>query len=191
MACTDPCSCCHGACCTDGSCAEGLNCFDCEAEGGVWQGAGSTCTPNPCEEEECETDEDCCFDEGWSPVPPCSGSGETKCCPEGSVGWVDDMGDARSGNCVDDCDPAGGVVAGPGSKGFCCDNVCQAGECYICCCCDDGVDVTCYSFDISSVPAYETDCVTGVSTPIFGNTFGDPADCTFSYTYGECEAPPP
>ena len=58
MACTDPCSCCHGACCTGSSCAEGVNCYDCEAEGGVWQGAGSTCTPNPCGQE-CVTDYDC------------------------------------------------------------------------------------------------------------------------------------
>ena len=186
-------ACCGCADCSEGQqgkcCCGGASGSCCSASEYCCSGA---CQGTPCEEEECVTDEDCCFDEGWSPVPPCSGSGETKCCPEGSVGWVDDIGDARAGNCVDDCDPSGGVVASPGTKGFCCDNVCQAGECYICCCCDDGVDVTCYSFDISGVPQYETDCVTGVSAPVFGNTFGDcTATGTFGYTYGECEAPPP
>lgn len=127
MACTDPCSCCHGACCTGSSCAEGVNCYDCEAEGGVWQGAGSTCTPNPCGDP-CTVDEDCCFDATHVLVPPCSdpASGE-KCCPPTSVAWVDDMGDARFGNCVDDCDPLGNVVASPGNFGSCCDNECYAG----------------------------------------------------------------
>jgi hypothetical protein len=132
MACTDPCSCCHGACCTDGSCAEGVNCYDCEAEGGVWQGAGSTCTPNPCGVP-CTVDEDCYYCESAALilVDPCDGTYSTdkKCCPEGSVAWVDNPGDARQGNCVDDCDPSGNIIPGAGAAtlGSCCDDVCFEG----------------------------------------------------------------
>ena len=92
------------------------------------------------------------------------------------------------------CEEGGGEWQGKGEP---CDpdpcEVCPEGEtCYICCCCDDGVDVTCYSLDYTSADTSNRDeCVTGVQAPAFGNLFGDPDNCTFSYTYGECEAPPP
>jgi hypothetical protein len=103
-----------------------------------------------------------------------------------------DCSEGQQGKCC--CGGASGSCCS--ASEYCCSGACQGSPCdgagYICCCCDDGVDVTCYSFDISGVPQYETDCVTGVSDPVFGNTFGDcTATGTFSYTYGECEAPPP
>ena len=126
MACTDPCSCCHGACCTGSDCTPGKSCYECDDLGGEWQGAGSTCTPDPC--EECTVDEECCFDATYFLVPPCTdpASGE-KCCPPGSVAWVDNAGDPRYGNCVDGCGGGGSVVASPGNYGSCCDNQCYAG----------------------------------------------------------------
>ena len=92
MACTDPCSCCHGACCTDGSCAEGVNCFDCEAEGGVWQGKGTTCTPDPCEAG-CP----CSFrGAGYSLAYVEEDTGYEICCPPGTT-WnsVDELCDCE------------------------------------------------------------------------------------------------
>lgn len=108
MSCETGCPCCHGACCTDGSCQAGVNCYDCEAEGGEWQGAGSTCDPDPCEAED------------------------------------------------------------------------------VCCCCDDGTDITCYTLTAGE----GADCVTGVEDPIFGNLFGDWTLCTFSQTPGPCQESP-
>jgi hypothetical protein len=52
----DPCEC--GACCLDGDCTENISEFECEdpfdflgTPKGVWQGVGTDCDPNPCEEE--------------------------------------------------------------------------------------------------------------------------------------------
>jgi hypothetical protein len=125
MACTDPCSCCYGACCTAGECSR-VTCEVCESGGGEWLGKDVYCTPNPC--EECTVDEECCFDATYFLVPPCTdpASGE-KCCPPGSVAWVDNAGDPRYGNCVDGCGGGGSVVASPGNYGSCCDNQCYAG----------------------------------------------------------------
>ena len=131
MSCETGCPCCHGACCTDGSCQPGVNCYDCVAEGGEWQGAGSTCDPDPC--DECETDEDCTeCEETFAPVSGCSGiSDELRCCPEGSAGWVDDAGDARFGRCLEDCeDPLeDGESPGTTTTGYCCNGQCQEEEC--------------------------------------------------------------
>lgn len=55
MACTNPCSCCKGACCTAGVCTQ-ATCEDCEPAG-VYQGAGTSCDPNPC--EACDPCTDC------------------------------------------------------------------------------------------------------------------------------------
>lgn len=114
----------------------------CCPDGSDWDPVTQTCggsSPGPLQAwccngicscvECCEVDEDCCQDAGKSPVPPCSDPANGyKCCPAGSVAWVDDMGDARFGNCVDDCGVTGNVIAGPGSFGSCCDGECYAGS---------------------------------------------------------------
>jgi hypothetical protein len=80
-----------------------VNCYDCEAEGGEWQGAGSTCDPDPCEGE-CEADEDC------TEYPD-----DTAVCCEGDCryssidpgGCVDaDTGICTDGEMFDDCQQA-------------------------------------------------------------------------------------
>ena len=132
MACTDPCSCCHGACCTGSSCAEGVNCYDCEAEGGVWQGAGSTCTPNPCEGE-CASDEDCgilCERLGRmiDPEEPCPAgwSGSSEACQQ--IFNVDSCDECNS-----DDYPAPEGMTDYGLSCYpdavCCDGVCYPEEC--------------------------------------------------------------
>lgn len=55
MTCT--CACCCGACCyPDGTCVVTLE-SECTGVGPVFQGKGTTCSPNPCG---CTTDDDCC-----------------------------------------------------------------------------------------------------------------------------------
>lgn len=109
-----------------------MNCYDCEAEGGTWQGAGTDCTPNPC--EECTVDEDCDYcNAGYKLVPSCSGiSSDLKCCDNSAVAWIDDPGDPRQGNCVSDCAagsaPDFNIVSGDAVQpGSCCDDVCFEG----------------------------------------------------------------
>lgn len=115
MACDSPCSCCHGACCTGGVCSTGVNCYECEDGGGTWQGAGTTCSPDPCGAVSCTADigdgtgsTDCAVDE-------CCSSGN---CTAGY--WVMDVGDCA---CVDGAipsgvtiDPAAGVFLDPAEQ---------------------------------------------------------------------------
>lgn len=114
MACTDPCSCCHGACCTGGNCSF-TDCFSCEEGGGEWQGKGEPCDPDPCGSVACTADigdgsgsTDCAVDE-------CCSSGN---CTAGY--WGMDVGDCV---CVDGAipggvtvDPAAGVFLDPGEQ---------------------------------------------------------------------------
>ena len=109
-----------------------------------------------------------------------------------------DCAEGDQGKCC--CGGSGGECCLEGE--YCCDGVCQEGPCeeecpegevcYICCCCDNGESVSCYSLDYAAgATTNRDDCVTGVESPVFGDLFGDWANCTFSYTEGECEAEPP
>jgi hypothetical protein len=50
-----------GACCLpDGTCLTGLTQSECAAQGGIWQGEGTTCTPNNCPQPEVR----CCLPDG-------------------------------------------------------------------------------------------------------------------------------
>lgn len=128
MAC---CYCCCGqAICSEGQqgkcCCGGVEGVCCDTGEYCCNGA---CQATPCEEE-CEVDDDCesCQDDGYVLVGPCSGVGDTKCCPPGSSAWIDDIGDPRFGRCIDDCAGAGDG-SGAGLKGYCCNGACQETPC--------------------------------------------------------------
>jgi hypothetical protein len=133
MSCETGCPCCHGACCTDGSCQAGVNCYDCEAEGGEWKGASSTCDPNPC--EECQADEDCLFcNQSYDLVDTAQN------CAEGFTRTGDSCARTVRVDSCDDCDPEEpGNATDWGSscyEGYCCDGECQEEECEIGCPCE-------------------------------------------------------
>lgn len=129
---------CCKACCGCADCAEGDQgkCC-CGGASGECCDVGEYCCSGACQgspcEAECTVDEDCyyCENAALILVDPCDGTYSTdkKCCPEGSVAWVDNPGDARQGNCVDDCDPSGNIIPGAGAAtlGSCCDDVCFEG----------------------------------------------------------------
>ena len=103
-----------------------MSCFTCEAEGGVWQGAGTTCDPNPC--GECELDEDCKY---------CNQSYDLVDTSEECAAGFTRSGDSCSrtvkvANC-DDCDstpPPNSADWGSSCvEGYCCDGECQEGPC--------------------------------------------------------------
>jgi len=128
-------ACCGCADCSEGQqgkcCCGGASGSCCSASEYCCSGA---CQGTPCDEP-CTVDEDCyfCEDPSLTVVDPCDGAYSTakKCCPEGSVAWVDDPGDPRQGNCVSDCAPGDNVILGVGVAvlGYCCDGACQQEEC--------------------------------------------------------------
>lgn len=155
--------CCVETCCPDGRvccgtstaatcCPPGHQCIDGECtpcpEGQVQCGEvccpeGQCCVDGVCAECECVEDADC---------GECSGTdiefefeGRRACCPAGSVGIVEDAGDARYGNCVSDLAPGNNVLGSPYYLDRCCDGVCTplapecGGECCLSpnVCCDD------------------------------------------------------
>jgi hypothetical protein len=124
--------CCGEVCCNEGDtcCGEGSEATCCPEDEYCCDGV---CQEEPCEEPECESDEDCAeCGAGYTPVAGCSSiSPDLKCCPDGSVGWVDDAGDARFGRCLADCDDPldNGESAGSAPTGYCCDGECSEEEC--------------------------------------------------------------
>lgn len=66
MPCTQPCSCCKGACCTAGVC-EQKTCADCEPAG-EYQGPGTSCDPNPCAIPCDDCYKDCVATNGGDPI---------------------------------------------------------------------------------------------------------------------------
>lgn len=131
-----------GACCfTDGSCQMADDAAACEALGGLFEGAGTTCTPNPCPQPGA-----CCFDDGrceYLLEDLCTGSlwiGGVDCdpnpCPQPPEACCFDTG-ACTFVPPDQC---GGTPWGPGTdcdpnpcpqppEGACCDEA--TGACYV------------------------------------------------------------
>ena len=109
MACQGGCSCCKGACCNGGTCTQ-ETCDDCEAAGGLWQGAGTECdgTDCPCDPPADHTACERCDAIGAIVRCPsghycCYGiCSETECC-------VDTV-DCGDGQCCDDGDCIGSEV---------------------------------------------------------------------------------
>lgn len=85
MACTQPCSCCKGACCYDDGgmvCAQ-HTCEDCEAlPSGTWKGAGTNCADYDCTDGCCE-DLDCVDSSGEFSYTNCL-PGYSSACPGSS-----------------------------------------------------------------------------------------------------------
>lgn len=123
MACKGDCTCCYGACCTDGECSI-QSCNSCSASGGYWQGAGTKCVDGECpcstpaDHNNCERCKDSAVvykcAEGEICCPP--SAGQTCCvgqcveccysedCPEGYE--CVDFICTQFGNCVGDNDCA-------------------------------------------------------------------------------------
>jgi hypothetical protein len=125
----------NGICCDPARCCGTEESPECCEEGEYC--CDDACQATPCDEEECETDEDCDYcNEGFSLVGGAYNiSDELRCCADGAIGWIDDAGDPRSGNCVSDIDPGNvdnnfNIVAGDSTQpGYCCDGVCSEEEC--------------------------------------------------------------
>ena len=114
-----------GACCTSGGfCTENQTEAECEAAGGVWQGAGTDCSPNPCPTETqacCLPDGTCsdrltasCLGIGGTPQGPGTTCATTNC-PQPTGACCAPDGTCTPDQTEADCIAAGNVWQGAGT----------------------------------------------------------------------------
>jgi hypothetical protein len=123
------CRCCTttGACCNGGVCTE-ETCADCEDEGGLFQGVGTTC----------EGEDECPCDPPANPslCEKCDGVSSVGYCPEERPNCCD--GTCQSEECGVSCEgaadcPTYGLPCEdlfPGAPEQCCDGVCEPAACW-------------------------------------------------------------